>query len=350
MSAQATAVAPRAGGGRRPLAEVVQMPAGERARRRVEAALGEAGIGTDGSRPWDLRVVDGRFFNRVAEDGVRGLVDSHAHGWWECDDPAGMVQRAIEGGALPWPPALWGITLERLLAMRARGARCPVAPRHRALGVGFFGLGGDPSLQYSCAAFDGASDPVGMARLKLDSILRLLEAAPGARVMSAGRVPCGDLSRLAGDFDRVVDIDPPRTGLAERMRGLRGVVRRGGLLLCQAVTTDLPSSSRGVPAGGRPLENADLPTTSDILQAAEEGFECVGMWNLGTFGIPAMAVWEVEYMGRRGELARWHGEAFARMWRLFLSGTAGIIRARRLQVVRFLFSPRTGRRRRGGFP
>lgn len=318
------------------------MPDGERARRRVESRLEAAGIATGGERPWDIRVRDARFFNRVAEDGVRGLVDSHMQGWWDCDDPGGMVGRAFEGRVFPWLPSLAGLALERLLVLRAPGVRCPVGPRHRDLGRDFFGTGGDPSLQYSCAAFDGAGGPAEMLRLKAGSIAAQLGPDPGVRIVDADRALRAD---AGGRPDRVVDIDPARAGLRERMERVRGAMRCGGLFLCQAVTVDRPAEGRGLPRGGHPLEDADLPTATDILQAAEDRFECVGMWNLGDFGIPQVDAWEGSFMAMRGGLERRHGEAFARMWRLWLTGIEGIVRARRMRVMRFLFAP--GGRRRG---
>lgn len=55
------------------------------ARRTVESLLERAGVRTDGARPWDIRVRDERFFQRVLADADLGLGESYMDGDWDCE-------------------------------------------------------------------------------------------------------------------------------------------------------------------------------------------------------------------------------------------------------------------------
>ena len=50
------------------------------ARRKVEELLELAGTRADGSRPWDPRIHDRRFYHRVLAQGTLGLGESYMDG------------------------------------------------------------------------------------------------------------------------------------------------------------------------------------------------------------------------------------------------------------------------------
>ena len=46
--------------------------------------LEEHDIKVDGSRPWDVSIVNPKLFNRVFFNGSMGLGESYMDGWFEC--------------------------------------------------------------------------------------------------------------------------------------------------------------------------------------------------------------------------------------------------------------------------
>jgi len=44
-----------------------------------------AGITIDGENPWDIKVHDERFYDRVFHQGLLGLGESYMDGWWDCE-------------------------------------------------------------------------------------------------------------------------------------------------------------------------------------------------------------------------------------------------------------------------
>jgi cyclopropane-fatty-acyl-phospholipid synthase len=54
--------------------------------------------------------------------------------------------------------------------------------------------------------------------------------------------------------------------------------------------------------------------------------------------VPTLRAWEAGFMKSREDFRIEFGEQFVRMWRLYLLSCSGAFRARRLQVIQFLFS------------
>ena len=57
----------------------------DRCARQVAELLGLAGITVNGPRPWDPRVHDTRFFERVLALGNLGAGEAYMDGWWDVD-------------------------------------------------------------------------------------------------------------------------------------------------------------------------------------------------------------------------------------------------------------------------
>jgi hypothetical protein len=60
--------------------------------------LGFADIRINGTRPWDIKVHDRRFFSRVLASGTLGFGESYMDGWWDCDALDEMCCRTIRAG------------------------------------------------------------------------------------------------------------------------------------------------------------------------------------------------------------------------------------------------------------
>ncbi|MCG8346074.1 MAG: cyclopropane-fatty-acyl-phospholipid synthase, partial [Chlorobiales bacterium] len=53
--------------------------------KKLTNLLASAGITVDGPAPWDIRVLDSRFYKRVIVESHLGIGESYMDGWWECD-------------------------------------------------------------------------------------------------------------------------------------------------------------------------------------------------------------------------------------------------------------------------
>ena len=63
--------------------------------RAVNDLLAGTDIKINGSRPWDVRVHDERFFQRVLARGTLGAGESYTDAWWDCEQLDEMLTRIL---------------------------------------------------------------------------------------------------------------------------------------------------------------------------------------------------------------------------------------------------------------
>jgi cyclopropane-fatty-acyl-phospholipid synthase len=162
------------------------------AREAVQKRLCEADIEIDGSRPWDIRVSDERFFSSVLSDGSLGAGESYMKGWWDCDQLDEMAVRVLnQEAACPS-----GNRLTRLAAtarvllfdlQKGIGSR-RVAKVHYDLPVPLFEAMLGPTMNYSCGYWRTANDLTTAQQDKMKLICSKVGLQPGMRVLDIG---CG---------------------------------------------------------------------------------------------------------------------------------------------------------------
>src|SRR5262245_24952493 len=68
---------------------------GEHDRQVLAQLLSAADVGLDGSRPWDIRVLDPRTYQRILASGSLGAGEAYMDGWWECPQLDEMLRRVL---------------------------------------------------------------------------------------------------------------------------------------------------------------------------------------------------------------------------------------------------------------
>jgi cyclopropane-fatty-acyl-phospholipid synthase len=159
----------------------------------VRKRLQEAGVAIGGVQPWDVEVVDDRFYGMVAMQGILGLGNSYTAGYWECAGLDQFFDRAIRAGLLEWtkwaPPALWDRARHKLWNQQTPGRAVSNSGNHYDLSNTLFEHMLDPYMQYTCAYFErGVSDLAAAQECKLQMICDKLDLKPGMRVLDMG---CG---------------------------------------------------------------------------------------------------------------------------------------------------------------
>ncbi len=169
----------------------LQLPDGARSRYGSGAAVA------------DLRIDDWKVCSAVLRRGDIGFAEAFVEGGWSSSDPARLLsfllrnrqaaERAIYGsflGGIAYRVGHWLRSNTRSQAKRNIVA-------HYDLGNDFYALWLDPSMSYSSALFDEASDPHEAASVevlqraqqaKYRRVLDELALSPGARVLELG---CG---------------------------------------------------------------------------------------------------------------------------------------------------------------
>lgn len=365
--------------------------------------LRKADIHINGDRPWDIRVQDPRFFQRVLTSGTLGFGESYMDGWWDCVALDEMCCRAI-GARLDRHftfslPNLWALLSAFLFNQQTRQGARKVGRQHYDLSNDFFEAMLDPNMQYSCALFADGDDLATAQLRKLDWICERLRLRPGLRLLDIG---CGwgglaryaaqnygcevlgvtisreqfryaqnwcrgldidiqlrDYRDVTGRFDRIVSV-----GMVEHvgqknyrtyMSTARRLLAHNGLFLCQGICSN-QSHLHADPWIKRYIfPNSMLPSLARLVRAAEGLFVVDDIQNIGTNYDPTLLAWEENVRQAWPRFADRYGERFRRMWRFYLLSCAGAFRARNLEVFSIRLLPenapiRTVVRRKSGEP
>jgi cyclopropane-fatty-acyl-phospholipid synthase len=363
------------------------------AKDKLTELLRAADIEIDGSDPWDIRVLDDRFYARVLAHGTLGAGESYMDGWWDVaqlDEFFARVHQANLERRLVTASTLAQVVLARIGNLQVRTLSRRVAEQHYDLSNELYVAMLGPTMQYTCAYYgtDGADRSLDEAqRLKLDLIARKLHLQRGMTVLELGggygelayhlarqhdcRVVSYNISREQVEFararcdglpvefrlqdyrdaasdpaayDRVVSIGLMEHVGPKNYRGFFEIVKArlapGGLALVHTIggnvsmsTTDRWIDKYIFPGGVIPSERQ--------ITAAKEGLLVLEDWhNFGPDYDRTLLAWDANFR------AAWpvlrtdprFDERFYRMWRYYLNSTAGGFRARVLNLWQLVLS------------
>ena len=356
--------------------------------RRVADILAGAGITVNGREPWDLRVRDDRFFERVLALGNLGAGEAYMDGWWEVDALDEFFERVEKAGLERNFRDIWSV----LVALKGRLANLQnlalakrVAERHYNLGNDLYRRMLGRHMQYSCAYWRGAKTLNQAQENKLHLICRKLGLVPGMRLLDLGggfgslahfaateygcevvsynisreqvayaRQLCDGLPvrieekdyRLAADepepFDRIVSV-----GFFEHvghrnyktfLKLARGCLKDGGLFLLHTIGGNQTRTSTDAWIDKYIFPGGMLPSTTQ-LSAAMEGCWVVEDWhNFGPDYDRTLMAWWQNFERGWPKLRSTYDDRFYRMWKYYLLSSAGAFRARSLQLWQIVLS------------
>lgn len=366
------------------------------ARETAGRLLEKADVAVDGDRPWDLKVRDDRFFDRVLAGGSLALGETYMDGWWDVERldefffrvRRARVDREIRGD---WR-TLWLSLKARFLNLQSRRRAPEVAERHYDLGNDLFEAMLDPRMVYTCAYWKDADDLAAAQVAKMDLVCRKLGVEPGDRVLDIG---CGfgsfaryaaeeygaevvgislskgqtawarenlppdlpieiriqDYREVEGTFDHVASI-----GMFEAvgwrnyrayMEAVHRALESGGRFVIQTFGRGR-SVKRSEPWFDRYIfPNGMIPSVEQIGKAVEGLFVMEDWHNFGADYDRTLMAWHANVEAAWERLPDVYDERFRRMWRYYLLSLAGAFRARTIQLWQIVLSPRG---ELGGYP
>src|SRR6185436_149321 len=158
----------------------------------VETLFALADTRINGNRPFDLRVVNDKFYERVIRDGGLGMGESYVDGWWECDSIDEMTARFIRANlhkeSYKNPRVVAAFLKVKLSGIGKKSKAFEVGQKHYDLGNDLFKTMLDKRMSYSCGYWKDAVTLDQAQENKLDLICRKLDLKPGMRVLEIG---CG---------------------------------------------------------------------------------------------------------------------------------------------------------------
>jgi cyclopropane-fatty-acyl-phospholipid synthase len=368
------------------------------AKQIVRDLFARADVSLNGDRPWDLRVSDERFYERVLAQSSLGFGDAFVDGWWECDRIDDMIARVLDHDLERDLRTDWGVRYQlvkaKLLNLQST-ARAPEVAAHYDLGNDFFERVLGRTVMYSCAYWRDAADLDTAQDHKIELIARKLEVGAGDRVLDLG---CGwgalseHLARSRGCKVTAVTISAPQAEyVKQRCKGLPvevlccdyradAVARKGpfdkiacvgmlehvgrknyrvffegaervlakeGLLLVHTIGTSVSTDVTDPWIERRIFPGSVLAGVTDIAHASERLVTLEDWHNFGADYDATLRGWYENFAAyaATGELKR--DQRFQRTWKYYLLSFAGCFRTRRtIQLWQMVFSKKG---RKGGY-
>jgi len=342
----------------------------------VAELLSLAGIEINGRNPWDIQVLDERFYKRVVTLVELGLGESFMDGWWNVEKLDEMIFRIIHADLQNKIKHNYKIALQLagfwLINMQSRRRAFIIGERHYDLGNNLFRNMLDKRMNYSCAYWKGAKTLNKAQENKLELICKKLYLKPGMKVLDIGcgwgafakyaaekygvevvgitvskeqvalaKELCTDLPvefRLQDyrdvneKFDRVVSVGMIEHVGYRNYRDYFKVAERclndDGLFLLHTIGEVRSVKNINAFTHKYIFPNGMLPSIAQLAKAAEGLFLIEDLHNFGADYDKTLMAWYENFKNSWAEIKDQYDERFYRMWSYFLLSSAGGFRAR----------------------
>lgn len=377
----------------------------DQAEKTIKQITKMGGIQINGKNPWDIQVLDNRFYQRTLNDGSIGFGESYMDGYWESDQLDETLAR-ITRAKLPDkikknPRMLLFLAKNKLLNVATIQKSYIVGKVHYDVGNELYELMLDREMNYTCGYWKGLGDPLTAWKdpknldkaqiAKMDLVCKKLHLKPGMKVLDTG-CGFGNFAKYAAEkykvrvvgftiskeqaikarerckglpveilhqdyrelnikekFDRIASI-----GMMEHvthknygtfLHKMDSLLKEDGLMLLHTI-----GSLESITAFDPWIEkyifpNSHLPSIAQISKAAEKKFIIEDLQNFGIYYYPTCMSWFARFDKAWPLLSKKYPEKydqrFYRMWKLYLLGAASGFKCRDMQLFQIVFSKGT---------
>jgi cyclopropane-fatty-acyl-phospholipid synthase len=374
------------------------------ARGAVERVLARIDVRIDGGRPWDIRVLDERFFRRAILQGSMGLGEAYMDGWWQCGDLEELSRRFLASDLEDRFAFLPSYVAPRLAARLtnqqdvARSRR--VADVHYSMDNDLFSRFLGRYKMYSAGYFEalgGGGGPVDLTDLdaaqarKLELICRKLQLKASDHLLDVGggwgelaryaastygcRVTSINISdeqiRFARDYCQGLPVEVRKCdyrdleGRYDKIASIAMVAHVGhknhrtfmqkmhdhlapeGLMLVESTGNNVSRIQVDPWVDRYIFMGATFPSMSQLTAAAEGLFAIDDWQNFGASYPPTLRQWNANFQRDWPALRARYQEPTRRMFEYFFLMGAGAFHARILEYWHLVMAPLSRRERAG---
>jgi cyclopropane-fatty-acyl-phospholipid synthase len=346
----------------------------------IENLLSGTGITIDGSEPYDIRIKNAKFYNRVLRDGSIGLGESYMEGWWECDALdeffCRLFSKQIEKKILGNFNFKLQILKAKLFNLQTRTKSRSAIVSHYDIGNGLYSKMLDPLMMYSCGYWKDATTLAEAQEQKLKLICEKLHLKPGQKVLDIG---CGwggfayyaaknykvnvvgitiskeqqevakkrcnglnveirfqDYRDIDEQFDRIISI-----GMLEHvgyknygafMETIKKSLTDTGICLLHFIGGNETDLTVDAWINKYIFPNGSMPSLAQIGIAIENRLVIEDLHNIGIHYDYTLMAWYHNFVNSWDELKESYSDTFYRMWTYYLLCSAASFRARRLSL------------------
>ena len=352
----------------------------------VSRLLLESGVEINGTKKWDIKVRNNKFYKRVLQQGSLGLGESYMDGWWDCDNVDMLIDILLRTNIETKVPLnvkdMIRVAGTRLVNLQSRRRAWIVGKEHYDLGNDLFSEMLDPFMQYSCGYWKNAETLEEAQVSKLKLICEKLNLQEGMSLLDIG---CGwgglaeyaarnygvdvtgitisveqkkmaekrceglnakfileDYRDLKGRYDRVVSV-----GMFEHVgpknystyfKVTNNCLKEDGIFLLHTIGSNVSDLNVDPWINKYIFPNGCLPSLSQIFESAQKYFVTEDLHNFGADYDKTLISWHERFERSYPELSRKYTERFRRMFTYYLCSCAGAFRARNLQLWQVVFT------------
>lgn len=358
------------------------------AEHKITAVLDACGVRVGGDRPWDIRVHNPDFYERVLAHGNLGAGESYMEGWWDVDALDEFFARIVRSDSPSHLGRLDMLALSlysRLFNRQAPDRAQAVAHTHYDLGNDVYEAMLGRRMQYTCAYWQQARSLDDAQENKLRLISRKLYLSPGMTVLDMGggfgglaqylaaehgcRVVTYNISKEQVDFGRKLcrglpvrfELNDYRKAAEEKCQFDRVVavglcehigyknyrsflelahrlLRDQGLFLLHTIGGNHSETNTDAWVDRYIFPNGMVPSISQLGAAMERLWVMEDWHNFGPDYDRTLMAWWNNFAQAWPRLRGRYSETFYRMWRYYLLSCAGTFRARKLQLWQIVLS------------
>jgi cyclopropane-fatty-acyl-phospholipid synthase len=355
-----------------------------KAKEVVTGLLALADVRVDGKRPFDITVNDDRLYKRLLSGGELGLGESYMDGWWDVERLDQLVERLVSAGVKEKvrisPSLVRTVALSVLMNRQTKVRARRNAAHHYNVGNDLYERMLGKRMMYSSAYWQNARTLDEAQEAKLDLICRKLQLKPGMKVLDIG---CGwggfaqfaaekygvnvtgitpasnqyemakervrnplikfqlkDYREMSGTFDRIVSIGMlehvgPKN-FNEFFHRCTAMLKDDGIMLHHTIGNNRsvqsinPWTDRYIFPGGV------IPSLAQVSKAAERRLVIEDVHNFGPDYDKTLMAWHENFVRNYPQIKEKYDDRFFRMWEFYLLTSAGMFRARRLQLYQIV--------------
>ena len=353
----------------------------------------QAGIEFNGSAPWDVQVYHKDAYRQILSKGSLGFGEAYMEGLWDAEALDELFTRLVnfdidqKVGGLAKLNLLQQTLRYKIFNLQSIKRAYQVGEQHYDIGNDVFEAMLDPTMSYSCGYWDNC-DTLEQAQLnKLDMICRKLELKPGEELLEIGcgwgglaqhaakhygvkvvgitiskeqyhlaRQRCVDLPvkivlmdyrELEGQFDKVVSVGMfehvGTKNYATYFDNVARLMKPDGLFLLHTIGSYCTTPTVDPWIDKYIFPNGKLPSAKEITAVIEKKFLIDDWHNFGQDYDKTLMAWLNNFNQAWPELKDKYGQRFYRMWKYYLSSTAGFFRCRQGQLWQIVMNKRDRR-------
>ena len=356
-------------------------------KQKIIKLLSSTDIRINGERPWDPRVIDERFFQRVLSQGALGLGESYMDGWWEVQHLDQFIYQVLSAGLnekVTGFAKFWMSIKAISLNLQKKSKAHQIGERHYDIGNDLYTAMLDKGMNYSCAYWKNAENLDQAQEAKLELICKKLQLQAGMKVLDIG---CGwggfakyaasryntqvtgitvskeqvklakemcnglpveirfqDYRSLNETFDRIVSI-----GMIEHvgyknyriyMETVQRCLTDEGLFLLHTIGNNTSTVIGDSWTNRYIFPDGMLPSPVQITRAIEGLFVLEDWHNFGADYDKTLMAWYENFKNNWEKIKqnKKYDERFYRMWTYYLLSFAGTFRARNDQLWQIVLS------------